>query len=359
MKNSTTTSFLHRLFSFSITVVVTLLLIISQHNDLRAQSKKDKLPTIKVSRKKKEPLEVKEIKSPNKVKDSYNGSKTTPKSAKPKDNYRRPESVRKAEKSRDQYQQPASKTVNYNNSPQQNQNNPPPFEEGQSKVKKGLWQKIFRKKTVSTFEGNLKRNKKEDGTVGTDHQGNIKQQKIDYDQLAKDQHLYQGKIRRAPQKRLDKQFQYKAEYMSFYSGGKRVPTPNKKEKLDQKQSNDLQSAGIYKVKKQKDKAAAYTTYYQQIKLPTLKAKTRHYKKLSEKVHQYDGDIRYRKPGKDMHPSVFHLKAKTKNSYEQKEKYRRWRLVLSHIFKQSDQPKHVKERERKPRYDKGESEIWYY
>ena len=374
MKNRTIPSFLHHFHSFSIAVVLTVLCLFSQHADLLAQSKKDKLPTIKVSRKKKEPLEVKEIKKAKTVQDSYSGPKTTPNAGRAKDSYKRPETVRKPEKSKDKYnrpetlskpekskdryQQPASKTVNYNTSPQ-DQNSPPPLEEGQAKVKEGVWKRIFRKNTPYTFEGKLKPTKPIEGTEGTDHQGTIKQKKIDYDQLAKDQHLYQGKIRRAPQKRLDRQFRYRAEYMSFYAGGKRVPTLHKKQKQEQNKSDDLQSAGMYKVKKQNDKAAAYTTYHEQIKLPTLKAKTRHYKKLSEKVHQYDGDIRYRKPGKDMHPSVFHLKAKTKNSYEQKEKYRRWRLVLSHIFKQSDQPKHVKVKERKPRYDKDESEIWYY
>lgn len=359
MKNNSNTLFLHNFHYFSIAVALTLLLTIFQHKELHAQSRGDKLPTIKVSKKKKEPLEAKEEKNPNQIKNSYRGPKTSPNSTPSKDHYKRPESIRKAEKSRDQYHRPPTKTVNYENTPQQNQNNPPPYEEGKPKSESSLLKRIFRKKTAFTYEGNIKRSKQDIETEGTDHQGNIKHSKIDYDQLARDQHLYQGKIRRAPQKRVDRQFQYKAEYMNFYSGGKRVPTPHKKKKLDQRFSSDLQSSGMFKVKKQNDKAEAYTSYHAQIKLPTLKARTKNYKKLSEKVHQYDGDIRYRKPGKDMHPSVFYLKSKTKNSYEQKEKYRRWRLVISHIFKQSDQPKRVKEKDRKPRYDKDESEIWYY
>lgn len=359
MKNRTTTSFLHHFHDFSIAVVITFLLLSVQPTALLAQSRNDKLPTVKISKKKRKSPEVKEVKNPEKIKNAYSGPKTSPNTARPKDNYQRPKSLRKAEKTKDSYRQPATRTVNYNNSPQQNQNPPPPYEEGQAKSRESLWKRLFRKKTSSTFEGNLKVNKANEGTEGTDYQGNLKQKKIDYNQLAKDQHLYQGNIRRAPQKRLEIQYQYRAEHMSFYSGGKKVPKPHHQQRLDQQKSADLQSAGLYKVKKQKDEAAGYTTYHGQIKLPTLKTRTRHYKKLSEKVHQYDGDIRYRKPGKDMHPSVFHLKAKTKNSYEQKEKYRRWRVIISHIFKQSDQPKSVKEKERKPRYDKNESEIWYY
>lgn len=358
MKNRSTTSLLHA-FCY-LPVMISLVLVLLQSGDVLAQSKKDQLPTVKVSKKRKEPIKIKPGKKPQKIKETYSGPKTSDNNSKARDDYKRPASLRKPEKSKDQYQRPASKTVNFDNSGKTaNQYPSPPVEEGQEPQKRSFFQRIFHRKSALEFEGNMKRKKKEEGTDGTDYQVKVKKSKIDYEQLAKDQHLYQGNIRKAPQKRVDKQFQYKAEYMFFYAGGKRVPKPEKQEKISKQQSADLQTAGLYKVKKEKDKAASYTSYHGQIKLPTLKARTSHYKKLSKKVHQYDGDIRYRKPGKDMHPSVFHLKAKTKNSYEQKEKYRRWRLIISHIFKQSDLPKNVKEKDRKPRYDKNESEIWYY
>ena len=180
-----------------------------------------------------------------------------------------------------------------------------------------------------------------------------------FEQMSDDVHQHRGNIRQAPPNRVDKQFGYKAQHMSFYGGNMKVLKPDRQDKKLRGTSSDMQQAGMYKVRKEKDKAAGYTTYQGTLKLPTLKARTRHFEKLSAKVHQYDGDIRYRKPGKDMHPSVYYLKSKNLNSYEQKEKYRRWRLVITHIFDKKDQPQHLKEKKRKPRYDKDESEIWYY
>ncbi|WKN30596.1 hypothetical protein PZB74_16660 [Porifericola rhodea] len=340
--------------------MIFVLLLSGINGEAYAQSNEGKLPTVKVAKKKKKPREAKEVKKPIKIKDAYKQPASVGNSSKAKDNYQRPASKGKKKKHRDNYQQPASKTLNYNNSPYDAPvNNEPAYEEGQDKPRESFWQRTFNRNKPSTFQGRLKRKKEIEGTEGTDYQGTIKRKKVDYEQLAKDQHLYQGNIRRAPQKRVDKQFQYKAEYMNFYSGGIRIAKPKRQIKINERQSSDLQSAGMYKVKKEKDKAASYTSYHGQIKVPTLKARTRHFKKLSAKVHQYDGDIRMRKPGKDMHPSVYHLKGKTMRSYEQKEQYRRWRLIISHIFKKNDLPKSAKEKERKPRYDKEESEIWYY
>jgi hypothetical protein len=96
-----------------------------------------------------------------------------------------------------------------------------------------------------------------------------------------------------------------------------------------------------------------------MKRPTQRAEARYYKKLSEEVHQFNGFTKVRKPGKDMHPSVEYLGGKTQNSYQQKENHRKRKLFWSHIFRKNDQPKHLDEKQHKPRYDKGESEIWYY
>ncbi|MGB3585338.1 MAG: hypothetical protein WBA23_02305, partial [Tunicatimonas sp.] len=59
------------------------------------------------------------------------------------------------------------------------------------------------------------------------------------------------------------------------------------------------------------------------------------------------------------PSVDYLMARKKSSYHKKENYRKRRIWLSQIFKSKDQPKHLKENTRKPRYDKKEAEIWNY
>ncbi|MDF9796883.1 hypothetical protein OKW21_002146 [Catalinimonas alkaloidigena] len=351
-----TTSLLHSIHLLAVLFSLLLILLLSGH--AMAQSKKDKLPTVKISKHKKEPVKVKPVRKPKKIKDTYSRPKTSDSNAKPRDNYRRPASLKKA-KRKVKYQRPASKPAKFDNSGHTaNQYPRSPAKDGQHLPKRSLWQRLFRPNAESEFEGKLKRKKKE-GAVGTEYALKVKQHKTDYEQIAKDQHLFQGKIKRAPHKMVKRQFQYKAEYMFLYTGAKKVYRPKRQEKKSKQHADYVQTIGMYKVKKEKNKAAGYTSYQGQIKVPTLKVRTSHYKKLSEKVHQFDGDIRYRKPGKDMHPSVFHLKGKTKSSYEQKEKYRRWRLIISHIFKQNDLPKNIKEKDRKPRYDKKESEIWYY
>ncbi len=98
-----------------------------------------------------------------------------------------------------------------------------------------------------------------------------------------------------------------------------------------------------------------------LRVPTPKAQTRYHKKLASQIHGYTGDIRVRKrkPGENMHPSVHHLSRVGKASYEQKERHRKRRIWLTHIFKSKEQPQHLKEKTRKPRYDSKETDIWYY
>lgn len=356
----------------------------------------------------------------------------TVKVEKKKKKVERPKARKNPKKIRDRYKRPASKRVKYDNAPgNENRLSSPNPEEGQPTERLSIWQRIFNRNKPTRFAGKRKYETVEQAD-GTEHVGKDKRTKINHEQISEERHQYRGKIRQASPKQVDKQFGYKAEHMSFYKGGGKVLKPERRDKKLESRSSDLQQAGLYKkkksnrheqmstvvhqypgnirqlppkqvkkqfgykaehmsfyrgkmkvlkpdredkrlnglssdmqktglykVRKEKEKAASYTTYRGKLKLPTLKARTRHFEKLSAKVHQYDGDIRYRKPGKDMHPSVFYLKSKTKNSYEQKEKYRRWRLVLMHIFDKQEHPKHLKEKKRKPRYDKDESEIWYY
>ena len=98
-----------------------------------------------------------------------------------------------------------------------------------------------------------------------------------------------------------------------------------------------------------------------LRVPTPKAQTRYHKKLASQIHQHPGDIRVkrRKPGENMHPSVHHLARVGKASYEQKERHRKRRIWFTHIFKSKEQPQHLKEKTRKPRYDSKETDIWYY
>lgn len=87
-------------------------------------------------------------------------------------------------------------------------------------------------------------------------------------------------------------------------------------------------------------------------------KAHHYSKLSGKVHQHEGTIKIsRQKQADMHPSVVARKAPGMRSLEQKDKARNRSRWLNRIFKNKQQPKSVKAKDQKPRYDKGESTIW--
>ena len=322
------------------------------------------------------------------------------------DNYQPPQTIQKPARILDQYRQPPSQRVRYNNKPgMENQLEAPQAEEGGTVERTSIWQRIFNRKKATIYAGSQKY-EPPTPSVGTFHSGEIKykptdHQKIsknqhqhqgdlrrappkmlekqyqnkalymssyqgeikykptDHQKISKNQHQYQGDLRRAPHKMVEKQFGYRALFMSNYQGDIKVLKPERQEKQRWANASELQQAGMYKVKREKEGAADYTTFYKQLKVPKPHTQTRNFEKLSAKVHQYEGDIRIRKPEKDMHPSVYYLKSKTKNSYKEKEKYRRWRLFITHIFDKSAQPKHTQEKPRKPRYDKDESEIWYY
>jgi hypothetical protein len=333
------------------------------------------IPAIKVAKKKKKAEKPTPSKKPIRVKDRYrrppstSGSKKAIDSYKPPrsmkttqggiDSYQPPKTIQKPGRIFNQYRQPPSQRVKYNNQPgKDNQLEAPLAEEGGTVERPSIWQRLFNRKKATIYAGSQKY-ESATPSVGILHSGEIQYKPTDHQKISKTQHQHQGNIRKAPPKLVEKQFSYKALYMSNYQGNMKVLKPDRQEKQRWANASELQQAGIYKIKREKDKAANYTTFYKQLKAPKPQAKTRNFEKLSAKVHQYEGNLRIRKPEKDMHPSVYYLKSKTKNSYEEKEKYRRWRLVITHIFDKSDQPKHTKEKPRKPRYDKDESEIWYY
>ncbi len=112
---------------------------------------------------------------------------------------------------------------------------------------------------------------------------------------------------------------------------------------------------------EKNKAYYMAKYQGQIRVRTPRGQTRYHKKLAAQVHQHEGSIRVKKGffGKDKHPSVHHLAQRSKTSYQQKERHRKRRVWITHIFKSKEQPQHLKDKVRKPRYDSKESEIWYY
>lgn len=110
------------------------------------------------------------------------------------------------------------------------------------------------------------------------------------------------------------------------------------------------------LKNQKEMAA----YTGTVKARTKKQKDRYYKKLSGDMSNYTGDFRVkRRKYKDMHPSASYRYAKNINGQQNRERFRKFRLWWTGLWKKTEQPDAVTEKQRKPRYDKGESEIWNY
>jgi len=167
-------------------------------------------------------------------------------------------------------------------------------------------------------------------------------------------------------KKKEKALEKSSAQTSNYQGKKKQGIFYSKERQYKRAERKQMEVGEYRAPhkfQQKKVAENYSKYVHQHqgywRAPTARAKSRYFKKLAREVHQYNGDIKRPRRGKDMHPSVDYLVARKRNSYHKKEKYRKRRLWLSNIFKSKDQPKHLKENTRKPRYDKKEAEIWNY
>jgi hypothetical protein len=79
---------------------------------------------------------------------------------------------------------------------------------------------------------------------------------------------------------------------------------------------------------------------------------------------YQGNIKMKKfelfnKKRELHPDAKFVKLNKNNVAEEKDMLTNFKLWWARLFKKSEtQPDHLKEKERKPRYDKGESGLWY-
>lgn len=83
------------------------------------------------------------------------------------------------------------------------------------------------------------------------------------------------------------------------------------------------------------------------------------RKKSKQMSRYRGDLIVKKRPKGAHPSAAYRGGKVKNSYQQKEKYRKRMLKRMGRNKKAQQPNYLrkKNRDEKPTYDSRESDIW--
>ena len=83
------------------------------------------------------------------------------------------------------------------------------------------------------------------------------------------------------------------------------------------------------------------------------------RKKSQEMSRYRGDLLVKKTPRGSHPSAVWRGGKVKNSYQQKEKYRKRMMKRIGRNKNNLQPNYLrkKNRDEKPTYDSRESEIW--
>ena len=68
---------------------------------------------------------------------------------------------------------------------------------------------------------------------------------------------------------------------------------------------------------------------------------------------------YREAKKDLHPDAQFVKTNKNNVDDEKGLFTNFKLWWARLFKKNDtQPDHLKEKIRKPRYDKREQGLWY-
>ncbi|CAN5182812.1 hypothetical protein BH23BAC1_BH23BAC1_34670 [soil metagenome] len=116
-------------------------------------------------------------------------------------------------------------------------------------------------------------------------------------------------------------------------------------------------AGNLKYKSTSGKSQG-TDFAGNLKIRSSRSQAAYYRKLSAKANKFEGDYKFRKATKDMHPSAVYQGSKNVSKIEQKEKARKRSLWWFRNNYDADQPKSVKQKEKKPRYDKKESTIWY-
>lgn len=289
------------------------------------------IPTVKVRKKPKKVKRQKPGNNRESVRDTYKAPKTKSKPEGAKDRYTPPRTRSNDNKVRDHYKRPRSvandekvkvKDAHVRQSPS--------IEEGQEAPRPSFWQRIFRRNNPATDQGQIKVPKP---SVQARQQS----------RQAREMANSNGPVffKRLTHKRQIRQNEKTSDEVSRYGGKIKVRTQKHQTRFYEKQAEEIHG------------------FDGSVKVRTPRHQTRYFKKQSKEIHQFNGLIRVRKAQKDMHPSVSYLKSKTKKSYEQKEKFRKWKIKWHRFFKGKEQPKHLKTKTRKPRYDKHESEIWYY
>ncbi len=86
---------------------------------------------------------------------------------------------------------------------------------------------------------------------------------------------------------------------------------------------------------------------------------RYYRQKSREQQLFAGNYKVRRTkGKDLHPSATYSGGRLKDPNKRSDLSRKWKLLLAKTQKNADQPKHLKTKNKKPKYDPKEKDLWY-
>ena len=189
---------------------------------------------------------------------------------------------------------------------------------------KGMRAKDVAQGPGTTFRGHLKSNKKIVNWDGADYQGDLK---------------------------VKKNAKVKTEGTTF--AGHMKVRPNAKVKTP-----GTTFAGHYKVRTNSRIKTEGTDFQGNFRTSTKFFKNRYYRKTSREQQLFAGNYKVRRTkGKDLHPSATYSGGRLKDPNKRDDFSRKWKLLVAKTQKNADQPKHLKSKHKKPKYDPKEKDIW--
>lgn len=116
-------------------------------------------------------------------------------------------------------------------------------------------------------------------------------------------------------------------------------------------------AGNLRMKREKGKLVLLLYQLRQLRFGLPVKPAAKYQKTSKAAKNYTGNFKLRKRGKDMHPSAAYLTTRRISSAGLRKAHRKWSIFTTRLFARKQQPKEVKRKTKKLRYDKNERDIW--
>jgi hypothetical protein len=190
---------------------------------------------------------------------------------------------------------------------------------------KGMRPKEVAQGPGTTYQGNLKGSKKIVKWDGADFQGHLK-------------------VKRNPKIKTEG---------TTYAGNLRVK-PNARVKTP-----GTTFAGHYKVSTSRRIKTEGVDFQGNFKTSTKFFKNRYYRQKSREQQLFAGNYKVRRnKGKDLHPSATYSGGRLKDPNKRNDFSRQWKLLVAKTQKNADQPKHLRIKNKKPKSDPKEKDLWY-